>query len=111
MAKLGEQSGLFDVVFRTDFRLVTKQPFKDYLNGKNLNDFDAVMLFTQGDFPIDAQQKADFLSFVHDDGKGLLVAHSGTDYNKLAIHTRRQNEDPQYRGLAATDRHDWRSVH
>jgi len=82
MAKIGEQSGLFDVMFRTDFQLVTKQPFKTYLNGKNLNNFDAVMLFTQGEFPLTAQQKADFLSFVHDDGKGLLVAHSGTDFNR-----------------------------
>jgi type 1 glutamine amidotransferase len=81
MGKLGEQSGLFDVMFRTDFRLVTKQTFKDYLNAKNLNYFDAVMLFTQGEFPLTAEQKADFLSFVRDDGKGLLVAHSGTDFN------------------------------
>lgn len=81
MAKLGEQSGLFDVMFRTDFRLVTKQQFKDYSNAKNLNYFDAVMLFTQGEFPLTGEQKADFLSCVRDDGKGLLVAHSGTDFN------------------------------
>ena len=39
-------------------------------NAKNLNDFDAIFMFTGGDPEMDAQQKADFLSFIHDDGKG-----------------------------------------
>ena len=49
MARLGEESKLYDVMFRTDFRLVTKAPIKEYLNSKNLDYFDAVMLFTQGE--------------------------------------------------------------
>src|SRR5437867_7328503 len=76
MEKLGDQSGLFDVMFRTDFQLVTKQTIKDYVNAKNLNWFDAVILYTQGDFPLTNEQRRDFMSFVQDDGKGLLVAHS-----------------------------------
>ncbi len=55
MAKLGEESGLFDVMFRTDFQLVTKQEIPQYINAKNLNYFDAVMFFTQGDFPLSEQ--------------------------------------------------------
>jgi uncharacterized protein len=82
MAKLGEQTGQWDVMFRTDFRLVTKQTFKEYLNAKNLNYFDAIFLFTQGEFPLTDEQKADLLSFVKEDGKGVLVAHSGMDFNR-----------------------------
>jgi type 1 glutamine amidotransferase len=33
-------------------------------------------MFTGGDLEMDAQQKADFLSFIHDDGKGLVGVHS-----------------------------------
>ena len=50
MAKLGEESGLFDVMFRTDFRLVTKQEIPQYINAKNLNYFDAVMFSRRGIF-------------------------------------------------------------
>lgn len=82
LAKLGEKSGQFDVWFRTDLRLVTKKDVPYYLNAKNLNFFDAVVLYTQGEFRMSDEQKADLLSFVHDDGKGLLVAHSGTDFNR-----------------------------
>ena len=41
-----------------------------------LNDFDAVLFFTGGNLEMDAQQKADFLSFIHDDGKGFIGIHS-----------------------------------
>jgi type 1 glutamine amidotransferase len=61
---------------------VTKQKFKQYRNAKNLNYFDAVFLYTQGEFPITDDQKTDLLSFVRDDGKGVLVAHSGMDFNR-----------------------------
>ena len=47
-------------------------------NAKNLNDFDAVLFFTGGTLEMDDQQKADFLSFVHDDGKGFIGIHSAT---------------------------------
>ncbi len=40
--------------------------------------FDAVLFFTGGDLGMDAQQKADFLSFIHDDGKGFIGVHSAT---------------------------------
>ena len=54
LAKIGAESGLFDVRFHTDMELVTKQELKG--NKKNLNWFDAVMFYTQGDIPLsDAQ--------------------------------------------------------
>ena len=77
MAKIGRESGLFEVRFHTDLELVTKQPLKG--NKKNLDWFDAVMFYTQGDLPLTDQQKADLMAFVKVDGKGVLAAHSGTD--------------------------------
>jgi len=47
-------------------------------NAKNLNDFDSVLFFTGGTLEMDDQQRADFLSFVHDDGKGFIGIHSAT---------------------------------
>lgn len=77
MAKIGERTGLFDVRFRTDMELVSKAKLKG--NRKNLDYFDAVMFYTQGDLELREDQKADLMRFVRDDGKGILVAHSGTD--------------------------------
>jgi hypothetical protein len=45
-------------------------------NAKNLTNFDAVLFFTGGDPEMDAQQKSDFLTFIHDDGKGFIGIHS-----------------------------------
>ena len=77
IAKIGEESGLFDVRFHTDTEPLTKR--KLGANKKNLDYFDAVFFYTQGDLPLEPEQKAALLSFVRDDGKGLLAAHSGTD--------------------------------
>src|ERR1700685_480933 len=71
---LGEQTGLWDTTIRTDTEVLTKKKLE--FNAKNLNDFDAILMFTGGDLEMDAQQKADFLSFIHDDGKGLVGVHS-----------------------------------
>ncbi len=77
MAKIGERSELFDVRFRTDMELVTKSKLKG--NRKNLDYFDAVMFYTQGDLALSDEQKADLIRFVEEDGKAILVAHSGVD--------------------------------
>ena len=72
--RLGRQTGLWDTTLRTDSEALTKKKLE--YNAKNLNDFDAVLFYTGGDLPMDAQQKADFLSFIHDDGKGFIGVHS-----------------------------------
>ena len=77
MAKIGERTGLFDVRFRTDMELMTKEKLRG--NRKNLDYFDAVMFYTQGDLKVTEEQKADLMRFVKEDGKAILVAHSGTD--------------------------------
>jgi type 1 glutamine amidotransferase len=72
--RLGRESGLWDTVIRTDTEALTKKKLE--YNAKNLNDFDAVLFYTGGTLEMDDSQKADFLSFVHDDGKGFIGVHS-----------------------------------
>jgi uncharacterized protein len=71
---LGRNSGRWDTYFRTDCTAITKKPLK--WEAKNLNDFDAVIFFTDGELDMDASQKADLLSFVRTDGKGFIGVHS-----------------------------------
>jgi len=72
--RLGNETGLWDTTLRTDTEALTKKKLE--YNAKNLDSFDAVIFFTGGDPEMDAQQKSDFLSFVHDDGKGFIGIHS-----------------------------------
>jgi type 1 glutamine amidotransferase len=75
--KIGQESGLYDTYIRTDTQLLTKKKLGG--NAKNLDYFDAVFFFTTGELDMDEEQKAALLSFVRDDGKGFLGAHSATD--------------------------------
>ena len=72
--RLGRETGLWDTVLRTDTEALTKRKLE--YNARNLNDFDAVLFYTGGTLEMDAGQQADFISFVHDDGKGFLGIHS-----------------------------------
>jgi len=74
--RMGRDSGLWDTTIRTDTEALTKKKLE--YNAKNLNDFDAVLFFTGGELEMDPQQKSDFLSFIHDDGKGFVGVHSAT---------------------------------
>ncbi|QEH32604.1 Trehalose utilization [Aquisphaera giovannonii] len=73
---LGKSSGRWETTFRTDCRNITKKPLKYQV--KNLDAFDAVAFYTDGDLAMDDSQKADLLSFVRDDGKGFIGIHSAT---------------------------------
>jgi len=78
---MGKESGLWDTEMRTDTKLLTKKEFKGN-NAKNLNYFDLVVFAsTTGELTLDDSQKADFLSFVHDDGKGFVGIHAALDTN------------------------------
>jgi type 1 glutamine amidotransferase len=87
--RLGRQSGLFTTFIRTDTQLITKDRIygtgKYGVNGpratnaKNLNYFDAIFFYGLGEEDLSNEQKADLLSFVHDDGKGFVGAHSAID--------------------------------
>jgi type 1 glutamine amidotransferase len=71
---LGRGQGGWETYFRTDCAAITKKPLK--YGAKNLDDFDAVAFFTDGDLDMDESQKADLLAFVRDGGKGFLGIHS-----------------------------------
>src|SRR5205814_1359876 len=72
--RLGKETGLWDTTLRTDTEALTRKKLE--FNAKNLNDFDAIVFYTGGDLGMDAQQKDDFISFIHDDGKGFVGVHS-----------------------------------
>jgi len=72
--RLGKQTGLWDATLRTDTEALTKTKLE--YNAKNLTNFDAVVFFTGGTLEMDMQQKSDFLSFIHEDGKGFIGIHS-----------------------------------
>jgi type 1 glutamine amidotransferase len=72
--RLGRDTGLWDTVIRTDTEALTKTKLE--YNAKTLNDFDGVLFYTGGTLEMDDQKKADFVSFVHDDGKGFIGIHS-----------------------------------
>jgi len=84
--RLGRESGSYDTVIRTDSQLVTKRPITfpagtgiasgEQFNARNLNDFDAIFFFGVREIDLSAEQRADLLSFVKDDGKGFVAAHS-----------------------------------
>ena len=89
--RLGRQSGDFITCIKTDTQLITKGGIYGTgryaeppvgtrrTNAKNLDYFDAIFFFGLGEEDLSAQQKADLLSFVHDDGKGFVGAHSAID--------------------------------
>src|SRR4029079_14524395 len=73
---VGRASGKWDTTFRTDCRNITKQQLK--WGAKNVDAFDAVAFFTDGELDMDDSQKADLLSFVREDGKGFIGIHSAS---------------------------------
>lgn len=80
--RLGYETGTYDTIIRTDSQLITKHKVlgadgQPLLYAKNLNDFDAIFFFGVREVVLTAEQKADLLSFVRDDGKALIVAHAG----------------------------------
>ena len=77
---MGDQTGLWDTELRTDTELLTKKDLGR--NAKNLDYFDLVIFAsTTGELDLDDAQKKDFLSFVHDDGKGFVGIHAALDTN------------------------------
>jgi hypothetical protein len=71
---IGRSTGLWNAYFRTDCMNITKQPLP--YEKKNLDAFDGIVFFTDGNLDMDESQRADLLSFVHDDGKGFIGIHS-----------------------------------
>jgi len=79
--EMGRDSGLWDTTIRTDTELLTKKDLGNR-NAKNLNYFDAIVFTsTTGELEMDDSQKADMMSFIHDDGKGFVGIHAALDTN------------------------------
>jgi uncharacterized protein len=84
--RLGRESGAYDTFIRTDSQLITKHPITfpagtgiasgESFNVRNLDYFDAIFFFGVREIELSPQQRADLLSFVKDDGKGFVAAHS-----------------------------------
>jgi len=88
--RLGRDSGAYDTLIRTDSQLITKRPITfppgtgiaagaggDF-NVHDLTYFDAIFFFGVREIDLSAAQRADLLSFVHEDGKGFVAAHSAS---------------------------------
>ncbi len=80
--RLGYESGAYDTFIRTDSNIISKHPTmtdgKPASGGPDLTSVDAIFFLGHRDVPLDAQQKADLLAFVRDDGKGFVAAHTAT---------------------------------
>jgi len=84
--RLGRESRAYDTFIRTDSQLITKHPITfpagtgiatgETFNVRNLDYFDAIFFFGVREIDLSAEQRADLLSFVKDDGKGFVAAHS-----------------------------------
>jgi uncharacterized protein len=57
--RLGRQTGLWATTIRTDTEALTKKKLE--YNAKNLNDFDAVLLYTGGELEMSPEQKSALL--------------------------------------------------
>ena len=78
-AGTGQASGAFDTFIRTDSQWITKQPVPEPArNTRNLNYFSAIFCIGTGD-NLSAPQKRDLMSFIKEDGKGFVGAHTGDD--------------------------------
>ncbi|MGH9518960.1 MAG: ThuA domain-containing protein [Terriglobales bacterium] len=77
---LGYVSQLYDTYIRTDSQPITRHGLfgsdGQAVYGHDLNDFDAIFFFGVREIDLTAQQRADLMAFVHDDGKAFIAAHS-----------------------------------
>ena len=81
--RIGRESGAYVTIIRTDSQLITKSPVAGQgryegrgVNARTLDFYDAIFLLPSGFGTMSDQQKQDLLSFVRDDGKGLVVGHA-----------------------------------
>src|SRR5262249_39346600 len=78
--RLGYESGAFDTFIRTDSNVISKYPLmtdgKPASGGPSLANVDAIFFLGHREIQLDRAQKADLLSFVRDEGKGFVAAHT-----------------------------------
>lgn len=86
--RLGRESGAYDTWIRTDSQPITKTPIAfttgtgiatgEQFLAHNLTFYDAVFFFGVREIELTPDQRRDLLSFVRDDGKGFVAAHSAS---------------------------------
>ena len=86
LVEIGRESGAYVSFIRTDMDWITKSETWgkfDYAKGgpkqargKNLDYFDAVLFYTNGDTTLSPQQKQGLLDYVAKDGKGFIGIHT-----------------------------------
>jgi type 1 glutamine amidotransferase len=74
--RLGRESGAWVTIIRTDMELLRKAKIEG-TNVRTLDQFDAIFYMGEGPWDISDEQKANLLSFVHEDGKGFVAGHAG----------------------------------
>lgn len=87
LERLGRETGAYDMWIRTDSQPITKTPIEfktgtgiatgEEFLAHNLTFYDAIFFFGVREIDLTPAQKADLISFVRDDGKGFVAAHSG----------------------------------
>ena len=106
--RLGYESGMYDTFIRTDSSVISKHPKttdgKPASGGPSLANVDAIFFLGHREIQLDAEQKADLLAFVKEDGKGFVAGHTAT--------TAFQGW-PEFGELlgARYDGHPWNTVH
>ncbi len=80
--RLGYESGAYDTYIRTDSAIISKHPLmtngQPASGGPSLGTVDAIFFLGHREIDLTDNQKADLLSFVRDDGKGFVGAHTAT---------------------------------
>jgi type 1 glutamine amidotransferase len=82
MERLGYESGVYDMYIRTDSNIISKHPLmttgQPASGGPSLSSVDAIFFMGHREVELAPDQKADLLSFIKDDGKGFVAAHTAT---------------------------------
>jgi len=80
--RLGYESGVYDTYIRTDSAVISKHPKmttgQPASGGPNLNNVDAIFFLGHREIELDAEQRADLMAFIKEDGKGFVAAHTAT---------------------------------
>jgi hypothetical protein len=80
--RLGYESGAYDTFIRTDSNIISRRPVmttgQAASGGPSLSTVDAIFFLGHREVELTAEQKADLLAFVKDDGKGFVAAHTAT---------------------------------
>jgi uncharacterized protein len=80
--RLGYESGTYDTYIRTDSNIISKHPLmttgQPASGGPSLTNVDAIFFLGHREVELTAEQRAELLSFVKDDGKGFVAAHTAT---------------------------------